>query len=399
MSRRGWLWAGSACAALIALAVIMLALRTDEAPPSGPATIEQSREVSRAPPPPPPRPVRAPAPAAGALAPAKPEGPDRAEAQARLERAEESLRNYREATKYPPTSRPLSEEPDRMQLHEPAERTRPLDKGSATLLTLGQDRSFLGADETARLWVRCATDSGASVSCDVGRASVTVVGKDGAEANPAVPLVFRDDGQGGDAAADDGTFTALLQPSAIGLGQVVGTLRVDLEVTDHRDNARPFFTLTTTGETPASFTRQVTEALVGGSLRFSVGIAVKTPGRYVVHGRVEDARGEPIAWVEFNDELPAGAQQVPLVVFGKLIRDLHPVFPLVLRDVDGFLLLEDAFPDRRLLAALEGPVHTSAIYREDQFSDAEWNGEQRQRYLTELQHDVDRAQATLDGTP
>lgn len=317
----------------------------------------------------------------------------RAGAQARLARAQEKLEHYRAATRYPPTSRPASEHPDRLRLHPDAERTRSLDPDGSTLLTVGQDRTFVTAEETARLWVRCQSESGARVPCDVSRGQVSVVNDGSAPPSDLrAPLVFRDDGQGGDLAADDGTSTALLQPKALGMGQVEGTLRVDLEVTDHRETAHPFFTLVTTGGVPARFTGAVSEELVGGSLRLGVGLEVQRAGRYVIHGRVDDARGQPLAWLEFNDELPAGARQAPLVVFGKLIRDQHPAFPLTLRDLDGFLLLEDAYPDRKVVTSLEGPVHRTALYREEQFSDAEWTSEERTRYLDRFQKDVDDAE-------
>lgn len=322
----------------------------------------------------------------------------RGQAQARLERAEETLARYRESTRYPPGSRPASEEPDRLHLHDPAERTHPLDPGSPTQVTVGQDRTFVTADETARLWVRCATEAGTAVRCRVTSAQVSVVNEDGAPpVDRHAPLTFHDDGENGNPAPEDGTSTAWLQPKALGLGDVSGTLRVDLEVTDGRDVGHPFFTLVATGEPPATFTGEVTDAALGGSLVFGVGLQVTTAGRYVIHGRVDDANGQPLAYLEFNDALAAGAQTVPLLAFGKLLRDQHAAFPLTLRDVDGFLLLPDAFPDRRGMASLEGPVHRTARYTEAQFSDAEWTSEQKDRYLKRFQEDVDRAQAEVDG--
>lgn len=311
-------------------------------------------------------------------------------AEARLQRAEEKLQRYRESTRYPPDSRPASEEPDRMHIHRKAERTRPLDKDPSTLITVGQDRTFMTADETARLWVKCETKNGLSIPCRVTSAQVSVVPREGEAAPRPVPLAFDDDGAG--------TSTALLRPSALGLGDVSGTLRVDLSVTDDREVGHPFFTLVSTGGAPAKLTGQVTDAVVGGSLRFEVGIDVKTAGQYVLHGRVDDADGRPLAWVDFDQPLTKGTHAVPLVVFGKLIRDAHPAFPLELRDMDGFLLLPNAFPDRKVIAALAGPVHRTALYDESQFSDAEWTSAERTRYLNRYGQDVDRAQAEVDGT-
>ena len=81
-----------------------------------------------------------------------------------------------------------------------------------------------------------------------------------------------------------------------------------------------------------------------------------------------------------------------MTLFGKLVRDAKPAFPLVVRDVDAFLLRPDVFPDRSLMPRLVGKVHTSQEYPLVTFSDAEWSGEERARYLAELGRDVERAQ-------
>jgi hypothetical protein len=69
--------------------------------------------------------------------------------------------------------------------------------------------------------------------------------------------------------------------------------------------------------------------------------------------------------------------------------------PLTLRDVDGYLLKENADPDRALLPRLEGTVHVSKQYPLKGFSDAEWQGEERSRYLTEFARDLRATRAAL----
>ena len=98
-------------------------------------------------------------------------------------------------------------------------------------------------------------------------------------------------------------------------------------------------------------------------------------------GRVDDADGKPFAYVSFNEELPAGAQEARFTVFGKLVRDGAPKQPLRLRDVEGFLLKEEGDPDRELLTAQLGPVHTARSYPATAFSEAEWQSPERQAHL------------------
>ena len=132
-----------------------------------------------------------------------------------------------------------------------------------------------------------------------------------------------------------------------------------------------------------------------GSLAFYLKANIKEPGRYVVNARAYDANGKPFALLTFNDEVPAGAKEFRLPLFGKLVRDLKPAFPITLRDVEGFLLYEDRFPDRAMMPRWPGVMHTSANYPNSAFSDAEWTSEERSRYLNEFGKDVTQAEDSI----
>ena len=106
--------------------------------------------------------------------------------------------------------------------------------------------------------------------------------------------------------------------------------------------------------------------------------------------------GQPFALISFNDELSAGPKEIKLNLFGKLLVDEKPAFPLTLRDVDGFLLKENASPDRALMPRLAGKVLVSRVYPLTVFSEAEWDSEERARYLAEYGRDVESAQAHLE---
>jgi hypothetical protein len=147
---------------------------------------------------------------------------------------------------------------------------------------------------------------------------------------------------------------------------------------------------------PATWAGPVRDTLQDGSLAFVVAVDVNQPGRYVITGRVDDASGKPLALVTFNDELGAGARQVPLQVYGRLVRDQKPAFPLVLHDLGGFLLKPDAYPDRALMPARDGPVATSRKYALAQFTDAAFSSDETRRYLAEYGKDVAQAQQQVD---
>ncbi|MDQ2989956.1 MAG: hypothetical protein M3R60_12720, partial [Pseudomonadota bacterium] len=115
------------------------------------------------------------------------------------------------------------------------------------------------------------------------------------------------------------------------------------------------------------------------------------------------ANGKPFALVSFNDVLGTGPAEVKLTMFGKLVRDQDAALPLTLRDVDGYLLKENTDPDRSLLPRLEGKVVVGKPHPLKAFSDAEWQDEQRSRYLAEFGKDLARARSALaefdPGTP
>jgi hypothetical protein len=121
------------------------------------------------------------------------------------------------------------------------------------------------------------------------------------------------------------------------------------------------------------------------------------PGRYVISGRVDDARGKPFALLTFNDVLGPGPNEIRLTMFGKLMRDQEAALPLTLRDVDGYLLKENTDPDRALLPRLEGKILTSKNHPLKSFSDAEWQSEERTRYLTEFAKDLKLAKSELQA--
>ncbi len=101
------------------------------------------------------------------------------------------------------------------------------------------------------------------------------------------------------------------------------------------------------------------------------------------------------ALLTFNEVLAAGPAEVRLALFGKLVRDGRPALPLVLRDVDGYLLKDEGDPDRAMLPRLQGLVAASARRDAGGFSAAEWQSEERSRYLAEFARDAARARAGL----
>jgi hypothetical protein len=316
----------------------------------------------------------------------------------RLERARHVLDTYLAWARYPPESRPMSEQPDQVRPHFVAPQKVPLARSDQKLtdakVTLEQDRFFVVGDEEVAFTMTCETSDGPA-TCEVLSSLAGVPAHALAQAKssgavPAeVPVTFSDSGQDGDREAGDGTLTGVLAPARQGFQEYHGPIRLALELRVEGETGKAAFDIVYTPRPPAMFTRKVREAIEGGSLNLYAELEVDKPGRYMIAGRVDDDTGKSFAYVTFNEELGAGRQEARLVVFGKLIRDEKAKAPFRLRDVEGYLFKEDAYPDRELLPTLEGAVYTTKRYKETDFSETEWQSEEKDRHVKEHRKDVE----------
>jgi hypothetical protein len=395
--RRGrWTWWLAAAAVLAAMWIVSAVDAPPEAPPrpSGVARAASGTEPRAAS----AAPVRAPFSAAGLQA----RQAQRSLWRQRLERAQATLDAYRQSTRYPPESQPLAAHPDQAYPNESIGEEHPLGTADGkpaegVSLHTTQERVFVQGGESVRFTVSLRDNAGQALPLRVLHASAREMPPPhSGSMYPEVPLAFNDDGNAGDALAGDGVFSVQLQPDVQGFAGLFGQIRVEAALQYRDQQGRTYFDILYTPAAPATWQGGVREAMQDGSLDFYLKANVREPGRYVVTGRVDDANGTPFALLSFNEEVSSGAQEFRLTLFGKLVRDAKPVFPLTVRDVNAFLLHPDTFPDRSLMPRLQGMVHVSESYPLASFSDAEWNAEQRNRYLNELGRDVADAQARLE---
>lgn len=316
--------------------------------------------------------------------------------QQRLERARVALDTYRAQTRYPHESRPIAEHPDQVRPFEPVRESLPLRFPGSKAAVPGvrivttQDRVFMSGDEAVTVGVAAQDDAGKPLPLLITRAvAFDVPDPRQAAGRPQQALNF---------SAHEGGYRAQFQPSRTPFADFAGTLRLQVTLSQDGRQGVVNFDVVYQPLVPADW-GAITDQVADGSLDFLVGLTVRQPGRYVVSARVDDARGEPFALLSFNEELGAGAQVARLRLFGKLLRDGAPAMPLRLRDVQGFLLLEDRFPDRAMLPRREGVVHKSASHALTAFSDAEWTSEERERYLAELGKDVSELADQLARRP
>lgn len=318
------------------------------------------------------------------------------QARERYERATQVYASYRDATRYPHTSRPLSEHPDQAKPFAPVEEFKALRDASGkgikgVRLRTSQDRVFLGGAESVLFTLEALDDTNRPLALSVESASAQTM----ADTSAPVTLItaqvpFNDDGATPDTQARDGKYMARLTPSTQGFAAFAGTIRLVAKVSAGGEQGAIAFDVVYAPNVPATWAgaREVQE---NGSLQFYLKAQVREAGRYVVSGRVYDANGAPFALLQFNDEVKAGTQEFKLTLFGALVRDKNPAFPLSLVDVEGFLLHENTFPDRAMMARQSGTVLTSKHYAASSFSAAEWSSEERERYLREYGKDMQAA--------
>lgn len=318
--------------------------------------------------------------------------------RSRAERAEQLYASYRDSTRYPPDSHPIAEHPDQVRPFQPIVEDNTLRHADGSTakgfrLRTSQERVFLSGAETVRFSIEAVDDQGASLPLIVTSASAQSV----PDTRTPVRLIqtnvpFTDDGTGADPTARDGQYSARISPAKQGFDAYAGTIRVLAQVNVKGEQGVVQFDVIYTPGAPATWAG-VREALENGALNFYLKANVAMAGRYVISARVDDANGVPFALLQFNDEVAVGEREFKLTLFGALVRDKAPVFPLHLRDVDGFLLIPDKFPDRFTMARQIGVIHTSARYALDKFSPEEWTSEERSRYLSEYGKDADAARA------
>jgi hypothetical protein len=342
------------------------------------------------------------------------EGPGPAPADERLRQRQELIDNlrladhtycsYRSGSQYPAGSRPMAENADQNTPNAPVTEMNPmrLEGGGSDAkvqVQTSQSRVYMAANEAVALSLRAVDADGNVLPLVVTRALARGITYGAARPAPQVMVPFADDGGGVDPVAGDGAFGGVLAPGQTGLAGFNGTIRTEVRYSVGGKNGTVLFDVIYTPELPAVWSGPVREAVENGSLNFYLKADVRMPGRYIVSGRVDDARGKPLALLTFNDVLGPGPNEIKLTLFGKLVRDgmrdAHAALPLTLRDVDAYLLKENVDPDRALMPRLEGKVHTSKTYASSGFSDAEWQSEERSRYLTEFASDLTQARKRL----
>ena len=304
--------------------------------------------------------------------------------------------SYLQHTRYPHTSRPAAQHPDQLYPNQPVRESNPMrvdggDSDPGVLVQTAQSRVYLAAGETVEFSLRAFDARGAAVPLVVTRALAQGMGATGSRPAPRVTLAFLQD--------DGDHWRATFAPRAGALAGFHGTIRSEVRFSAAGRTGVVLFDVIHSPELPAIWAGAPLEAIGPDALEFTLPLDVRLAGRYVVSGRIDDALGHPFALASFNELLGQGMQAVALRVHGKLLHDADPApsLPLVLRDVEGYLLREDTDPDRLLLARREGSVLVSRTLALAGVPAHAWQSEERSRYLAEYAKDRAAARERLSA--
>jgi hypothetical protein len=389
--RSRWRWAPAAIALAVALGGIAWLVEAEQGDRQAAAAVAASTAT-------PVNAVRS-----VALAGAAPAVPVLTHAQLldNVQLTERTYCSYLESSKYPHGSRPIAEQPDQVYPNAPVNDAHPMrtDGGGSdpkVLIQTSQTRIYLAAGEAVSFSIRAVDTDGKVLPLVVTGASAQGLAFGKQRPIGALSLPFVDDGTGADPVAGDSAFAATLAPAQTALANFDGTIRTRVNYSVNGQNGSVLFDVIYSPALPAIWTGPAREVMDNGSLSYVLKAEVHQAGRYLVSGRVDDARGKPFALVNFNDVLRAGPNEIRLTVFGKLLRDQEPALPLTLRDVDGYLLKENTDPDRALMPRLEGKVATGKARALNDFSNADWDSEEKSRHLAEFGKDALAARAALE---
>ena len=316
----------------------------------------------------------------------------------RYDVATEQLNHYKDLTRYPHHSRPASDAADQIYPFATVESKAPMRNSSNQVVegvnvVITQDRIFLNDAESVLITLKATQKSGEPLPVTVVSSQMIASADSSVGALPTPARVNFDDSgpatsSGADAVAGDGVYSARFTPRTQGFGSYRGTIRLHLSYLANGKEGKIYSDVIYTPGSPGSW-GGIREVLENGSLSLYLKVKVNTPGRFVAAGLLDDANGKPYALLRFNEELAEGDQEIKLQLFGALVHDKLPKFPLSLRDVNAFLLLPDVNPDRALLPRRSGVVHVTRGYSAADFSDQEWTSDERERYLAQYGRAVD----------
>ncbi len=286
------------------------------------------------------------------------------------------IRHYKSLTRYPVSSRRLSESSvDLLNPNKRHERRRsvPDPQGNADLaweVLYTADRYFVRGDEPIQISLALWRDGEPILPSIVSMVAVPESASGRSEpvqvlTEPADLTVLARFLPNEHWPEHVGEIRVTTTFSAVGLRQQTGTLT---------------FYFTGADRIPAQFTGEFGERLVNGDLAIDVGIEVAAAGTFRVEGNLFGESG-PIGWARYQGELTEGTHSIPLVFYGLIFHDANAAAPFVLRQLRGYRLRHGDSPHREDIPPFGGEYNTGGHYALSDFRQEEYESPRKQRML------------------
>lgn len=215
------------------------------------------------------------------------------------------------------------------------------------------------------------------------------------------PVAFGDDGQNGDEKKSDGIYTFLVRPTANDWGPMYLEVAFTVDGMKHVQRTNWY----STPQIVAEFTGNPSDRIEAGNLRIQLPLNVFKAGYYIVRANLQEKDGSQrmVAQATWEGELGTGNQTVPLEFFGKVIRDSGVDGPYVVRNIRAHrdnspvnaAMLRNALETGKEIQPQkhDEPMfeyvrpaenYMTRAYSADEFSDEEWQSEEKDRRINYL---------------
>ncbi|MCE9500056.1 MAG: hypothetical protein K8R21_06115 [Leptospira sp.] len=319
------------------------------------------------------------------------------------------LEQYKEWSKYPPYSRPLTSEnydlihPFKVDSSPIVMVDTPTSRDANGYRCVMQPKTWAVIGPTDMyITLECRDSSSTPVSIKVN--SHTVYRDWEGKQYPTHSADVNDDGRDGDEVAKNNIYTFRWRPMKGDWGQM--SLEANIIYGRENKTAKVTAAFFSSPNKPAEVSPYFHDSIVDKSLVIKAELNVQKPGNYHLEANLKEAEGgNYVAYSTFDGPLKGGANEVDFVFFGKVLRDRGYDGPYLITAVRGHrvnLPIDPAWftqgeeglrkiqaakttePDRELIVPYTDEFKTKP-YTLSSFSKAEWVSDDKNKRIHELQ--------------
>ncbi|HEY2747270.1 MAG TPA: hypothetical protein VGL86_21760 [Polyangia bacterium] len=313
-----------------------------------------------------------------------------------------AMEDYKRGAVYPPWSRPHDEGSKwLLQWNKPLTEETMLgddpEKGLTYFFDADKHHVAYGESYTSwiEVWKKEPDGTRHRVAVDVS--SAWVMSTSGPTQGRALALSYHDDGADGDERQGDLRYSNQIIPAEIDKLKKAQSVRIEAIIEAEGEKRRVVRDFSYAPR-PTLNILAVSDAASGGSLVVTLAVESFEKGLYTFQANLMSGDGQTaIAWTDQSYPLDSGKQNVTLTFFGKAIRAVGLPGPYVIRDVRGFERFLDNSEANLWFSYPQ--AHGTRAYALAEFSDGEWDSDEKRAKLAQFQSLIDDTAAGHTGQP